>query len=176
MDILISSNLERLLYLMSGDSALVASLMAELQSEGRYQVPAELLRQIQERFVGFCCGDAETRSAIAQVWKEHGYLIDTHTAVAWNASQAFGRAEGPTVILSTASPYKFPAAVLSAIGADTEGDEFAMMDALENTTGVPMPENLRGLKERPVLHRDVTAPADMLAYVRAKKAEQSWAL
>ena len=176
MDILISSNLERLLYLMSGDSTLVASLMAALQREGRYQVPEELLRQIQERFVGFSFGDAETKSAIARVWQEHGYLIDTHTAVARNAAQAFGKAEGPTVILSTASPYKFPAAVLSAIGADTEGDEFAMMDALENTTGVPMPENLRGLRERPVLHRDVTAPADMLAYVRAKKEEQTWAL
>ena len=175
MDILISSNLERLLYLMSGDSALVASLMAQLQREGHYQVPAELLEKIQARFVGFCCDDAGTKDAIRRVWDGQGYLMDTHTAVAWSAARSFGKAEGPTVILSTASPYKFPAAVLSAIGQSAEGDEFAMMDTLEEKTGVPMPENLRGLREREVLHRDVTAPADMLEYVKAKKAERRWA-
>jgi len=175
MDILISSNLERLLYLMSGDSALVASLMAQLKSEGHYQVPPELLEKIQARFAGFCCDDAGTKAAIARVWKDRAYLMDTHTAVAWSAARDFGRAEGPAVILSTASPYKFPAAVLSAIGEHTDGDEFQMMDALEDVTHVPMPENLRGLKERPVLHRDVTAPADMLSYVKAKKAERVWA-
>ena len=175
MDILISSNLERLLYLMSGDSALVASLMAQLKSEGHYQVPAELLEEIRATFCAFCCDDEGTKAAIHSVWSKSAYLCDTHTAVGWSAAQAFGRDNGPTVVLSTASPYKFPAAVLSAIGADCGGDEFMMMDALEETTGVPMPANLRGLKERPVLHRDVVAPADMLEYVKEKKAEISWA-
>ena len=174
MDILISSNLERLLYLMSGDSALVASLMAQLRSEGRYQVPASLLEKIRARFAGFCCDDAATREAIARVWRERRYLMDTHTAVAWRAAQDYGR--GPTVILSTASPYKFPAAVLTAIGGDCAGDEFRMMDTLETLTGVPMPENLRGLRTRPVLHRDCVAPADMPAYVRARKEETVWTL
>lgn len=173
MDILISSNLERLLYLMSGDSALVASLMAQLQSEGRYQVPELLLKKIQRRFAAACCTGEETDAAIARVWKEHGYLIDTHTAVAWGAAQK-SALRNPVVVLSTASPYKFPEAVLHAIGAQREGDEFAMMDGLEKATGVSMPENLRGLRERPVLHRDVVAPADMLAYVQAKKAEPHW--
>ena len=174
MDILISSNLERLLYLMSGDSTLVASLMQQLRDEGHYQVPDALLEKIQAHFCAYCCDDDGTRDAIAKVWHDSAYLCDTHTAVAWSAAQAFGKAEGPVVVLSTASPYKFPAAVLSAIGQTCDGDEFSMMEALEDYTGVPMPENLRGLRERPVLHRDVVAPADMLAYVREKKAETAW--
>jgi len=176
MDILISSNLERLLYLMSGDAALVASLMAQLREAGHYRVPASLLEKLQARFAAHWCDDDAAQAAIAAVWRERGYLIDTHTAVARNAAQAFGRAQGQTVILSTASPYKFPAAVLSALGADCGGDEFAMMDALEAATGVPMPANLRGLRERPVLHRDCVAPADMLAYVKAQKEADSWTL
>jgi threonine synthase len=175
MDILISSNLERLLYLMSGDSALVASLMAQLKDDGHYQVPSDLLEKIQAQFCAYCCDDAGTQAAIGQVWAESGYLCDTHTAVGWSAAQAFGKEHGPVVILSTASPYKFPAAVLSAIHVPCDGDEFAMMDALEAATKTPMPGNLRGLKSRPVRHTDVTAPADMLAYVSAKKAEPSWA-
>ena len=175
MDILISSNLERLLYLMSGDSALVASLMAQLKEGGHYQVPSDLLEKIQAQFCAYCCDDAGTKAAISRVWSQSAYLCDTHTAVGWQAAQEFGKAEGPTVVLSTASPYKFPVAVLSAIGKACDGDEFAMMDTLEDETGVPMPENLRGLKERPVLHRDVVAPADMLEYVKAKKAEETWA-
>ena len=175
MDILISSNLERLLYLMSGDSALVASLMDKLRTEGHYQIPAALLQKIQDRFVGTCCDDAQTKAAIADVWEKRGYLCDTHTAVARRAASLFGTENGPVVILSTASPYKFPAAVLSAIGVPCGLDEFGMMDALEEYTKVPLPENLRGLRERPVRHRDTVAPADMLEYVRAQKEKSTWA-
>ena len=174
MDILISSNLERLLYLLSGDQAYVASLMAQLSSEGRYRVSDALLEKLQGRFTAFCCDDAGTQAAIAEVWEKHHYLMDTHTAVGWRAAQDFGKDCGPTVILSTASPYKFPAAVLSALGDRPDCDEFAMMDALETLTGVPMPANLRGLRDRPVLHRDCVAPADMLDYVMRRKAELSW--
>ena len=172
MDILISSNLERLLYLLSGDSALVASLMAQLSAEGRYTAPDDLMEKLRGRFAAYCCDDAGTKAAIREVWEREHYLMDTHTAVGWRAAQDFGG--GPTVILSTASPYKFPAAVLSALGVDGGEDEFQMMDALEALTGVPMPANLRGLRERPVLHRDCVAPADMLAYVMRLKAEPSW--
>ena len=174
MDILISSNLERLLYLLSGDSSLVASLMRQLNEEGHYAVPAWLLEKIRARFSAHCCDDAGTKAAIARVWNERHYLCDTHTAVAYDATEAFGSESGPTVVLSTASPYKFPAAVLSSLGLSCAGDEFAMMDALEAATAVPMPENLRGLRERPVLHRDVTKPADMLDYVRAQKEKPAW--
>ena len=174
MDILLSSNLERLLYLMSGDGALVASLMASLAAEGHYEIPSWLLEKLRARFSGFSCDDAGTLSAIGALWSEQRFLSDTHTAVAWAASEAFGRGHGPTVILSTASPYKFPAAVLRALGQDFAGDEFEKMSALERFSGVPMPDNLRGLRGRPVLHRDCVAPADMPAYVLRAKEEGSW--
>ena len=173
MDILISSNLERLLYLESGDSALVSSLMAQLKAEGHYEIPAPLLEKLQARFVPFYCDDDATLAGIAEVWSKSGYLIDTHTAVARQAAKACDL--GPTVILSTASPYKFPAAVCSAIGVDAAGDEFEQMDALEKASGFAMPENLRGLRGRPVRHTDCVAPADMPAYASAKRAEPSWA-
>ena len=174
MDILISSNLERLLYLLSGDSALVASLMAQLKSEGYYQVPPELLKKIQARFAAFCCDDAGTAAAIKTVWDTQHYLCDTHTAVGWQAAQDFGKDNGPCVILSTASPYKFPAAVLSALEISCADDEFDMMELLEKETLVPMPENLRGLRQRPRLHNDLVSPADMDSYVLSNMQEKIW--
>ena len=158
MDILISSNLERLLYLMSGDTDLVAKLMLQLKTEGHYQIPAELLKKLQSRFAAFCCDDSETKAAIKTVWDTQHYLCDTHTAVAWKAARDFGVANGPCVILSTASPYKFPAAVLSALEIPCGEDEFEMMELLEKKTLVPMPENLRGLRRRPRLHSDLVSP------------------
>ena len=131
------------------------------------------MERLRERFVPFYCDDAATLEGISEVWKERGYLIDTHTAVARQAARACD--PGPTVILSTASPYKFPAAVCSALGIPAGADEFSQMDTLETVSGVPMPENLRGLRERQVLHDDCVAPADMLDYVKRKKAEPSWA-
>ncbi|MBQ2960797.1 MAG: threonine synthase [Oscillospiraceae bacterium] len=174
MDILISSNLERLLYLMSGDSELVASLMSQLKAEGHYQVPAELLEKIQAKFSAYCCDDAQTKESIRAVWDKQHYLCDTHTAVAWKAAQDFGRDKGPCVILSTASPYKFPAAVMEALGLDCAGDEYDMMEKLEQISAVPMPENLRGLKERKVLHNDLLAPEAMPDYVFGKMKEAKW--
>ena len=168
MDILISSNLERLLYLVSGDCELVASLMQQLKTDGFYTVPAGLLEKIQSRFWAGCCGDEATEETIREVWERHSYLCDTHTAVAWNVAQQYEKAAespDPMVVLSTASPYKFPAAVLSAIGAKCDGDEFDMMSALEKATGVPMPANLRSLRERPVLHTGCVKPGKMRGYV-----------
>ncbi len=174
MDILISSNLERLLYLMSGDGALVAGLMEELKSRGHYSVPEELLQKIQAKFSAYCCDDRETKAAIRAVWEEQHYLCDTHTAVAWKAAQDFGRDKGPCVILSTASPYKFPAAVLSALDVDCGTDEFEMMEQLEQFSSVPMPENLRGLRDRPRRHRDSVEPHAMGAYVYFKMDDKEW--
>ena len=94
--------------------------------------------------------------------------MGTHTAVAWNVARQYEKAaesHDPIVVLSTASPYKFPAAVLSAIGAKCDGDEFDMMSALEKATGVTMPANLRSLRERPVLHTGCVKPGEMRGYV-----------
>ena len=169
MDILVSSNLERLLYLLSGqDAQLVAGLMKELNTVGKYTVPAELKAAIDAEFWGDFADDATTAAAIDRVWKTYGYLCDTHTAVGWHVAETYVNQTGdktPMVVLSTASPYKFPAAVLASIGGDTSGDEFQQMERLSKITNVPIPGNLTGLQELPELHTGVIAKEEMLSFV-----------
>lgn len=177
MDILVSSNLERLLFLLSDDEAKVAAWMRQLSTEGAYEVDAELLEQLRSLFWAGCCGDAETKATIGEVWREHHYLCDTHTAVAWNVAQQYKAANpdhAPVVVLSTASPYKFPAAVLEGLGETAEGDEFAVMEQLERITAVPAPKNLRGLRERAVRHSTVLEREEMLPFVLEKAQEKQW--
>ena len=168
MDILVSSNLERLLYLMTEDAALVADLMKQLNTEGAYTVPESLKEAISKEFWAGCCDDAGASETIAKVWKEQKYLCDTHTAAGWAVAEDYVAATGdnaPMVVLSTASPYKFPAAVLAALEESKETDEWAQMDRLVELTGVPVPKNLQGLQERKELHTDVIAKDQMLQYV-----------
>ena len=169
MDILVSSNLERLLYLMSGcDTALVAELMGKLNSEGVYTVPADMKAAIDRQFWAGCCDDAGAAKVISKVWSENGYLMDTHTAAGWMAAEEYAAETGdkrPMVVLSTASPYKFPAAVLEAIGGDLSGDEFDQMERLEAVTKVPAPKNLSTLKGKQERHTGVIDKDKMLEYV-----------
>ena len=177
MDILVSSNLERLLFLLSGDAALVSRLMGELKETGVYEVPIALLRALHEIFWQGWCDDAGTKKAIGMVWREYGYLCDTHTAVAWDVAQQYkaaNPAHNPVVILSTASPYKFPAAVLEGLGHGARGDEFDVMEQVHNETGVPIPKNLSGLREREVRHKDVIDRGAMLDYVLEKASRKEW--
>ena len=177
MDILISSNLERLLRFMSGSADTVTELMERLRQERCYRVGSELMSKIQERFWAGCCDDDRARAAIGKLWKEEHYLCDTHTAVAWDVAQQYKAVypeHNPMVVLSTASPYKFPAAVLAALGEDASGDEFERMDKLEMLTAVPMPKNLRGLRERQVRHQDCVCPDCMRQYVLDKAEEETW--
>ena len=173
MDILVSSNLERLLYLLSGDDKLVAGLMKSLSEEGAYEVPAEVLEKLHELLWAGCCDDEAAKAAIGKVWREDHYLCDTHTAVAWDVAQQYKKenpAHNAVVVLSTASPYKFPAAVLEGIGERAKGDEFDVMEQLYDVTGVPVPKNLASLREREVRHRDVIERDEMLDYVLGKAA------
>ena len=169
MDILVSSNLERLLYLMSGENCgFVAERMRELSEQGVYTVPEDMKKRIQQEFWAGCCGDEGTEAAIGQVWEQRHYLCDTHTAVAWNVSQQYLEETGdrrPMVVLSTASPYKFPAAVLDALGGGCQGDEFRQMETLAERTGVPIPGNLAGLRGKEARFRDVIDREQMLDYV-----------
>ena len=168
MDILVSSNLERLLYLLSGDTKLVAELMRELNTQGVYTVPARLLEKIQSQFWAACCDDARAAEIIGRVYKEDGYLCDPHTASGWAAAEDYVAETGdnrPMVVLSTASPYKFPAAVLTAIGGDTSGDEFTQMARLSQITGVPVPKNLASLQGKPEKHTQVIDKDKMLSFV-----------
>ena len=168
MDILVSSNLERLLYLLSGDTELVAGLMQQLNVQGHYTVPVEMLRKIQQEFWAACCGDKRAEEVMGRVYQEKGYLCDPHTAAGWAAAEDYVAATGdkaPMVVLSTASPYKFPVAVLTAIGGDTSGSEFDQMERLCAITGVPIPENLSGLQGKKERHTGVIAKEKMLEYV-----------
>ena len=168
MDILVSSNLERLLYLLSEDTALVAKLMNELNTQGHYTVPESLLQDIQRQFYAGCCDDEGAKAAIARAWKL-GYLCDTHTATAWAVAEDYVNQTGdtsPMVVLSTASPYKFPAAVLSALENTDLTDEFAQMERLQQLTGVAIPKNLTGLQEKKRLHNSVIPKENMLSFVQ----------
>ena len=168
MDILVSSNLERLLYLLSSDTKLVASLMKQLKEEGAYTVPDALKAAIQKEFWAAYCDDARAAEIIGRVSREQHYLCDPHTASGFAAAEDYRNETGdltPMVILSTASPYKFPAAVLSAIGGDTGGDEFEQMERLQQMTGVPIPAPLASLKGKKELHTDVIEKEAMSTYV-----------
>ena len=164
MDILVSSNLERLLYLMSGDTELVAGLMKDLNEKGFYKVPDALLAAIQAEFGAGYCDDDQAREVIGRVYKDYGYLMDPHTASGWFVAEQ-NKGEAPMVVLSTASPYKFSTAVLTAIGGSTEGTEFERMERLNAITGVPIPKNLAALQGKPELHTDVIPKDKMLEYV-----------
>ena len=170
MDILVSSNLERLLWLMSGDTALVAGLMEQLGEQGFYRVPEGVMASIRQRFRGFCCTDAQGAEVIGRVWREQSYLMDPHTAAGWFGAEAYARETGdgrPTVVLSTASPYKFPDAVLSAVAPDApqDADPFARMARLEALTKVPMPASLARLAGKPERHTRVLDTEQMLPFV-----------
>ena len=169
MDILVSSNLERLLYYVSeGDVELVASLMRQLSEEGHYTVPASMLERIQ---ASFACGratDEDTRATIRATWEQDGVLLDTHTAVGRHVLSQRPADGTPRILLSTASPFKFPADVLAALGKSTEGmDGFACMDALAELSGIPAPEALSGLRSAAVLHDGVCDVNAMAAFVES---------
>ncbi len=172
MDILISSNLERLLFLASdGADAFVAACMHALARDGSYTVPEEVMDRIRRDIAAGCCSEAECAETIGRVWRDQHYLADPHTAVAlkvtdeWKAS---GRAAKAVVTLSTASPFKFPAAVLAAVGGDAASaaaDEFAGMEALSALSGLPVPPGLAGLREKPVRFEDVISADALEDYV-----------
>ncbi len=168
MDILVSSNLERLLYLMSGDAQLVAGLMQDLNEKGAYTVPATLLAKIQDQFWADFCDDTAAKAVMGKVWSAYGYLCDPHTASGWLAAENYVNQTGdrrPMVVLSTASPYKFPQAVLSAIGEVPTGDGFDQMEQLCAVSGVAIPRNLAELRTKPERHSGVIEKTAMLDFV-----------
>ena len=154
MDILVSSNLERLLYHVSGENdEFVRDCMSKLSSDGKYAVSEDVLANIQNIFSCGCCGEEETKAAVADVYNKYNYLIDTHTAVAYSVLEKYRTDTGDdtvSVVVSTASPYKFCGAVLDAIGGECAGSGLDMIDALEEKTGVKAPAPLAGLRGKTV--------------------------
>ena len=168
MDILVSSNLERLLYHLTEDTAQVAAWMQELTEVGKYDA-SRLLPALRESFWAAFADDAATEEEIRAVYERTGYTLDTHTAVAYRAAEGYRRATGdvrPMVVLSTASPYKFGASVLRALGEDTAGlDEFAQMTLLKERSGMEIPARLAALREARVLHEGICERDGMRAAV-----------
>ena len=169
MDILVSSNLERLLfYLSDGDCELVASLMESLATEGYYTLPADLLEKLHETFACGRADDDATRKTIQEVWEAHHVLLDPHTAVARHVLEGFPADGTARVCLSTASPYKFSADVLAALGEDTAGmDGFACMDKLAELTGTVPPATLSALRTAEERFADVVEVSGMNGYVES---------
>ena len=164
MDILISSNLERLLYHVTESTDKVSGWMKELGEQGMYKVDGETLKSIQEIFWADWVNDAETKEEIDAVYRAHDYVMDTHTAVAAMVADKYKKSHQedncPMVVVSTASPYKFNGSVLEALGVDTKGmEEFAMLDRLHEISGQEIPSGLAKLRTAKVLHEG-TCEAD----------------
>lgn len=170
MDILVSSNLERLLYAFSGeDSKTLSKWMEQLASAGSYDVGETLCKKIKNLFYGGFCDDSATVGMIADTWRNHRYLCDTHTAVAVNVYGQYVRetsdSQTPTIIASTASPYKFVKDVLGALEPVNSGDEFLNIARLEELTGMAAPLQLRNLKDKPNRFHTVIPKARSAQYI-----------
>jgi threonine synthase len=168
MDILISSNLERLLFHLSdGDDQLINSTMKKLDIDGFYQMESLDLGE----FYGGSSLEAETSSSILSVFKNQGYLMDPHSAVAFGVYHKYKLESGDnlkTVIVSTASPFKFASKVASSIGIDIDlMDEFSVIEELENRTGGKAPEAIKSLKNKTIVHNNKCDKKDMAAIVKS---------
>ena len=171
MDILVSSNLERLLYLGSdGDTEFVSSCMEKLADKGSYdirKIKRGRVLDLKADFSAYSCDDKETAFVINRIWKENRYLCDPHTAVAFAAAEAYKEERGistdPVVVLSTASPFKFPEFVLKALGKEDISRD--PLRELSNITGIKIPQNLKGILNRVPRFRDTTESDGISDYV-----------
>lgn len=167
MDILISSNLERLLYHISNDGSLVNELMDKLNLEGNYTLPQHLLSVLQESFVCDYATDEDANAEIAYQYTNNHYLSDTHTAVAFKAARLYKDAIRPCVVISTASPFKFPSAVLAALGMERPDNEFTALDVLEKNTACKAPQSLKALQHKKIRFTEIISK-DALAQLVCK--------
>lgn len=158
MDILISSNLERLVFELSGrNDKLTQQRMAQLKTEKAYSITASELETIKKDFYAGCAGEDEVADTLSKYFEEYGYIADTHTSVALNVYEKYlakTSDEHKTVVLSTASPFKFVNDVLIAIGEKPEKDEMKALEKLENLTALPLPDSLKELPLLKKLHTD----------------------
>lgn len=171
MDILVSSNLERLLYALSGeDSICLSQWMRELSETGKYDVGPEVSQKVRELFYGGYCDDDGTSRVIREVLERDGYLCDTHTAVAVDVYRQYvqetGDADTPAVIASTASPYKFSNSVLSAVEPLRSQDEFENVARLEELSHTRAPQQLRELQGKPVRFDRIVPKEQAAEFVR----------
>lgn len=169
MDIIISSNLERLLYHLSGeDATLIASLMDELETKKQYTVNKTIKDNLKDFYGGFAT-EEEIEVTIADVYRKENYLIDTHTATGYKVYSDYLKETGditPTIIASTASAYKFAASVNKAMNLPKDADDFKAIKSLQRATGIPVPEALKDIEKREIKHKLVINVEDMPDAVR----------
>ena len=170
MDILISSNLERLLFDICGnDAKRVSGLMNKLDKDGKYTLIKTMHKKITNLFWGGYCDDYFTKERIWKTFDETGYTLDTHTAVAVDVYEQYVKETGDTtktVIASTASPYKFGDTVLSALGTENCGDDFEIIEKLNQKSGMEVPASLVSLKGKKPRFKDVIEKTDMVKTVK----------
>ncbi|MBR0469226.1 MAG: threonine synthase [Mogibacterium sp.] len=183
MDILVSSNLERLLWYICGPEHTL-SYMKQLEETGEYQITDDELFEMQKVFTGVFASDEDGAAAIKGVFESDGYLMDTHTSIAWACMEKYRSGDSPegtvsfgtdaaaTVVLSTASPYKFSAAVLEALGEELTGSDEENMKKVRGITGAEVPSGLAGIFAKPVIHKDVIDISAMKSYVIEKCTKQ----
>ena len=169
MDILVSSNLERLLFELCGkDDGYVSALMKSLREHGRYNVPDEILAEIKQHFCAGFADDEAALNRIEKLFKEYSYLCDTHTAVAVEVYEKYKAETGDetkTIVASTASPYKFPRAVLKALSGENEPDDFEAARKIEKLSGLKMPKQLAELSEKEPRFKTVCEREEMASFV-----------
>ncbi|WP_026670235.1 threonine synthase [Butyrivibrio sp. AE3006] len=171
MDILISSNLERLIYHIAGDDAVAdANYMKQLSTEGKYEI-TDAMKEKLDCFYGGYATEEETAKTISSLFGDTGYLIDTHTAVASCVYDKYVRETGDktvTVIASTASPYKFTRSVMTALGKNDDSlDDFQLADKLSEVSGVEIPEAVTSIRDAKVLHNKVVSKDGLADAVRS---------
>ena len=164
MDILVSSNLERMLYILSGDDGYVSALQSSLQKDGRFTVNDGIKAKLKEIFYAGFCDEEKTSKTIAATYENLGYLCDTHTAVGVAVADDYRKETGdnrPMVIASTASPYKFTKSVLGAISNSVPSDEFEAIDALYDLTGVKVPSGIANLRTKQVRFNEIIEKTEL---------------
>jgi threonine synthase len=165
MDILISSNLERLLYYLSGqDNDYITSIMTDLKTKKHYEVNDTIKEKLKDEFWSSYCTESETLETIKLVYDKHDYVMDTHTAVAYKASQDYKKATNDktkTVILSTASPYKFIESVYQALFGVNSHNDFKLLKALSEITKRPIPKSIAELENMKIIHDRKCQPTGM---------------
>ncbi len=170
MDILVSSNLERLIFhLLGNDAQKTKDLMDALAEKGQYSLE-DVDETILELFAADFATEEETAAEIKRVYEENHYIEDPHTAVASAVYKVYTERTGdarPTVIVSTASPYKFPVVAVEAVTGRSGLTDFEALEQLHEVSGVPYPRAVDGLETAPVLHKTVVAAADMQKAVEA---------
>jgi threonine synthase len=169
MDILVSSNLERLLFdIADEDPEVIKKLIADLSEKGEFSINKKMKKGLKDFYGGFAT-EEDTFGSIEEVYRKYDYLIDTHTAVGYSVYKRFRDDTGddsPVVIASTASPFKFPGSVAGAIDSKYRSmDEFRLLDVLSEMSGTGIPGPLSGIEKKEIIHKKTCSTGEMMDVV-----------